>query len=60
MADDYVTIKAKGTPYDSLIKQKADEYGIKYDLLHKQIYSESSFNPSAKSPTGPRGLGSDD
>jgi len=56
MADDYVTIKAKGTPYDSLIKQKADEYGIKYDLLHKQIYSESSFNPTAKSPTGPRGL----
>jgi len=56
MSDDYVTIKAKGTPYDSLIQQKADEYGIKYDLLHKQIYSESSFNPKAKSPTGPRGL----
>lgn len=56
MADDYVTIKAKGTPYDSLIQQKSQEYGVNYDLLHKQIYSESSFNPNAKSPTGPRGL----
>lgn len=55
-SDDYVTVKAKGTPYDALIKQKSDEYGINYDLLHKQIYSESSFNPKAKSPTGPRGL----
>lgn len=54
--EDYVTIKTKGTPYDPMIKQKAEAYGVSYDLLHKQIYSESSFNPSAKSPTGPRGL----
>ncbi|NVZ18540.1 transglycosylase SLT domain-containing protein [Pseudomonas costantinii] len=54
---DYASVKAKGTPYDSLIRQEADRNEIPYEFMHKLIYNESSFNPTAKSPTGPLGLG---
>lgn len=54
---DYASVKAKGTPYDSMIRQEADRQGIPYDFMHKLIFNESSFNPTAKSPTGPLGLG---
>jgi len=54
---DYASVKAKGTPYDSLIRQEADRNNIPYDYMHKLIYNESSFNPTAESPTGPLGLG---
>ncbi|WPN56847.1 transglycosylase SLT domain-containing protein [Pseudomonas sp. P9_31] len=54
---DYASVKAKGTPYDSLIRQEADRNNIPYDFMHKLIFNESSFNPIAKSPTGPLGLG---
>ena len=54
---DYASVKAKGTPYDSLIRQEADRNNIPYDYMHKLIYNESSFEPTAKSPTGPLGLG---
>lgn len=54
---DYAAVKAAGTPYDALIRQEADRQGIPYDFMHKLIYNESSFNPTAKSPTGPLGLG---
>lgn len=56
MSTDYERIKAAGTPYDNLIRSAAESEGIRYDLLHKQIYNESSFQPKAKSPTGPLGL----
>ncbi|MDP2747358.1 transglycosylase SLT domain-containing protein [Pseudomonas sp.] len=55
--NDYAKIKAEGGPYDSLIQTAAANHGVSYDLLHKQLFKESSFNPNAKSPTGPRGLG---
>lgn len=55
--DEYAKILAQGTPYDQMIRDAADENGISYDYLHKKIFNESSFNPNAKSPTGPRGLG---
>lgn len=55
--DDYAQVKAAGSPFDSLIQTAAADYGVPYDLLHKQIFKESSFNPNAVSPTGPRGLG---
>ncbi|MDL5596018.1 transglycosylase SLT domain-containing protein [Bacillus subtilis] len=52
----YDKIKAEGGPFDSLIQSASAQYGVPYDLLHKQIFLESSFNPRAVSPTGPRGL----
>ena len=55
--DQYTKIKSQGSPYDSLIQSAADTHGVNYDLLHKQLFLESSFNPNAKSPTGPRGIG---
>jgi len=54
---DYERIKSEGGPFDNLIKEAADTHGVNYDLLHKQLFLESSFNPTAKSPTGPRGIG---
>ena len=54
---DYSSIKAAGTPYDNLIRSAAESEGVRYDLLHKQIYNESSFHPDAQSPEGPLGLG---
>ncbi|WGH28303.1 internal virion protein D [Pseudomonas phage 10P302A] len=53
----YADVKAAGTPYDAMIREAADANGISYDYLHKKIFNESSFNPNAVSPTGPRGLG---
>ncbi|SFW31810.1 Transglycosylase SLT domain-containing protein [Pseudomonas sp. NFACC19-2] len=55
--DDYTEIKETGSPYDSLIQTASTNYGVPYDLLHKQLFKESSFNPNAVSPTGPRGIG---
>ena len=57
MSDDYESVKAKGTPYDALIRQEADRNEIPYEFMHKLIYNESSFNTVAKSRTGPLGLG---
>ena len=54
---DYDKVKAQGSPFDSLIQDAANAHGVSYDLLHKQLFAESSFNPKAKSPTGPRGIG---
>jgi hypothetical protein len=55
--DEYAKLLAEGTPYDQMIRDAADANGVNYDYLHKKIFNESSFNPTAKSPTGPRGLG---
>ena len=56
--DNYEKFKeAGGSPYDGIMKAIAEEKGINYDLWHRQIFLESSFNPKAQSPTGPRGLG---
>lgn len=57
MAKTYADVKAAGTPYDGMIQEAADANGVNYDYLHKKIFNESSFDPNAKSPTGPRGLG---
>lgn len=53
----YADVKAAGTPYDGMIREAADANGVSYDYLHKKIFNESSFDPNAVSPTGPRGLG---
>lgn len=54
---DYDKVKSQGSPFDSMIQDAASAHGVSYDLLHKQLYAESSFNPTAQSPTGPRGIG---
>lgn len=55
--DEYAKLLANGTPYDQMIRDAADQNGVDYAYLHKKIFNESSFDPNAKSPTGPRGLG---
>lgn len=42
--------------YDALFQQAADTHGVSYDLLRKVGWVESRFNPTAQSPTGPRGV----
>lgn len=55
--DEYAKLVAEGTPYDDAIRQAAEANGVPYEYLHKKIFIESSFNPNAKSSTGPLGLG---
>lgn len=55
--DEYSQAQAQGTPYDDLIQSAAQQYGVSYPLLHKQLFMESRFDPAATSPTGPRGIG---
>lgn len=54
MADKYNPSAA--SDYDAFFKTSADSNGVSYDLLRKLAWNESRFNPTAKSPTGPRGL----
>lgn len=55
--EEYAKVQRDGSPYDSDIQRTAEAYGINYEFLHKQLFMESRFNPKAKSPTGPRGIG---
>lgn len=48
--------KNKPSEFDGLFQKAADNNGVSYDLLRKLAFNESSFNPKAKSPTGPKGL----
>ena len=48
----------KATPYDAVIQQSAQQYGIDPVVFKRLIGTESSFNPQAVSPRGERfGLG---
>jgi membrane-bound lytic murein transglycosylase B len=42
--------------YDSVIKDKSDQYGVPVDLVKKVIHTESTFNPNAISHSGAMGL----
>lgn len=48
--------KNKPSEYDGLFQKAADAHGVSYDLLRKLAFNESSFNPNAKSKTGPLGI----
>lgn len=48
--------KSVPSAYDALYQKAADAHGVSYDLLRKLSFNESSFNPKAQSPTGPRGI----
>lgn len=42
--------------YDGLFQKAADANGVSYDLLRKVAWTESRFQPTAKSNTGPLGM----
>lgn len=42
--------------YDAMFQKASDSHGVSYELLRKLAFNESSFNPKAKSPTGPLGI----
>ncbi len=44
------------SPFDNLVQKYSDKYGFDWRLITAQMFQESGFNPSAKSPTGARGL----
>lgn len=46
----------KTNPYVDAINKAAAKYGIDPAFLTKLLETESSFNPNAESPTGPRGI----
>lgn len=46
----------KASPYDDVIAEAAALNGVSYNLLRKQLWLESGFNPQAQSPTGPKGI----
>lgn len=48
--------KNKPSEYDGLFQKAADAHGVSYDLLRKLAFNESTFNPMAKSKTGPKGM----
>ena len=48
--------KSRPSEYDGLFQKASDSHGVSYDLLRKLAFNESSFNPQAKSKTGPKGI----
>lgn len=44
-------------PYDGIIKDTADRYGLNHTLFRRQLYQESRFNPNAVSRAGAMGVG---
>lgn len=46
----------KVTPFDGLIREKAERYGVSEALVRAVVAVESGFNPKAKSHAGAQGL----
>lgn len=44
------------TPWDEAIRNAASTYGLDPDVFRRQLYQESHFNPSARSPAGAQGI----
>lgn len=44
-------------PYDSIIKDTSERYGLNHSLFRRQLYQESRFNPNAVSRAGAMGIG---
>lgn len=44
-------------PYDGIIKDTAERYGLNHTLFRRQLYQESRFNPNAVSHAGAMGIG---
>ncbi|MGU3469965.1 lytic transglycosylase domain-containing protein [Paenibacillus sp. D51F] len=50
------TADGSAAPYDSMIQSAAARYGVSESLIKAVIGAESSFNPSAESSAGAKGL----
>lgn len=48
--------KTAPSQYDGLFQKAADANGVSYDLLRKLAWTESRFDPQARSKTGPLGM----
>ncbi|CCV46288.1 transglycosylase SLT domain-containing protein [Yersinia enterocolitica] len=46
----------EASEFDTLIADAAAQNGISYNLLRKQLWTESRFKADALSPTGPKGI----
>jgi membrane-bound lytic murein transglycosylase F len=44
------------SPYDEILKEHSERYGLDWRLMAAQAYQESLFNPGAQSWAGARGL----
>lgn len=44
-------------PYDGIIRDTAERYGLNHTLFRRQLYQESQFNPNAVSRAGAMGVG---
>ena len=49
-------VRSRLPKHQAMIQKVAEEYGIQWQLLASISYQESHWNPTAKSPTGVRGM----
>ena len=51
-----ISADSKLSPFDVMVRPKAQEYQFDWRLIVAQMYQESRFNPNAKSAAGAQGL----
>lgn len=56
VAERYWPLPAAGEPYRDLIQQASSDSGVPFDLLARQEWQESHFNPNASNPSGAQGI----
>lgn len=49
-------VASSAKPYDALIRKYAAEHGVPVDLAHAVVFTESSYNASARGAAGEIGL----
>jgi transglycosylase-like protein with SLT domain len=52
-----VSIEKAAAPYQDMVNDAADKNGLDRNMFRAQLYQESKFDPSAKSPAGAQGIG---
>jgi len=55
-AEKYWPLPASGEPYRSIIQSAATDYGVPFDLIARDLYQESRFNPNAHNASGADGI----
>lgn len=51
-----IVVGSELSPYDNLVQEVANRYGMDWRLLTAQMFQESRFDPNARSFAGARGL----